>query len=243
MATSPLTSLYSNASSKAAAAANASSASGSAAANGSAGSAGGATQDMSNRFLTLLVAQMKNQDPLNPTDNSQVTSQIAQINTVTGINDLNDTLSKITGQIDTSQQLQASSLIGHKVLVPGSEVKVGSDGTATAFGVDLPADAAKMSISITDNAGNVVHKSEYTNQAAGVQSFQWDGKDASDAQVDPGKYTVNISATASDGSEIKVQPLDTGYVDGVVSGGSGTGAQLDLGPGGLVGLSDVYQIL
>lgn len=238
MATSPLTSLYSNASSKAAAAANANSAS-----TTSSGSAGAAdtTQNLSDRFLTLLVAQMKNQDPLNPTDNSQVTSQIAQINTVTGINSLNDTLGKITGQIDTSQQLQASSLIGHKVLVPGNDVKVGSDGTATAFGVDLPADAKKMSITITDDAGNVVHKSEYSDQAAGVQSFQWDGKDASDAQVDPGKYTVNISAQDSDGNDIKAQALDTGYVDGVVSGASGP--QLDLGPGGLVGLNNVYQIL
>ncbi|MGB7757778.1 MAG: flagellar hook assembly protein FlgD [Salinisphaera sp.] len=240
MATSPLTSLYSNAGSKAATAASATSAS--TGANASAG-ATSRTQNLSNRFLTLLVAQMKNQDPMNPTDNSQVTSQIAQINTVTGINNLNDTLGKITGQIDTSQQLQASSLIGHKVLVPGSEVKVGADGAATAFGVDLPADAAKMNITITDAAGNVVHKSEYSNQSAGVQSFQWDGKDASDAQVDPGKYTVNISATGSDGNAIKAQALDTGYVDGVVSGGSGTGAQLDLGPGGLVSLSDVYQIL
>lgn len=240
MSTSPLTSLYSNASSKAAAAAKTAAASGTASASGASSTTSNA-QDLSNRFLTLLVAQMKNQDPLKPTDNSQVTSQIAQINTVTGINNLNDTLGKITGQIDTSQQLQASSLIGHKVLVPGNEVKVGSDGTATAFGVDLPADAKKMSITITDNAGNVVHKSEYTDQAAGVQSFKWDGKDASGAQVDPGKYTINISAQDSKGNDIKAQGLDTGYVDGVVSGASGP--QLDLGPGGLVGLSNVYQIL
>lgn len=238
MATSPLTSMYANASSKAAAAA-ASAGSTATASGGSSASTG--SQDLSNRFLTLLVAQMKNQDPMNPTDNSQVTSQIAQINTVTGINNLNDTLGKITGQIDTSQQLQASSLIGHNVLVPGNEVKVGADGTATAFGVDLPSDAKKMSITITDAAGNVVHKSEYANQAAGVQSFKWDGKNASGAKVDPGKYTVNISATGSDGNAVKARALDTGYVDGVVSGASGP--QLDLGPGGLVGLSNVYQIL
>lgn len=235
MATDSLTSLYSSASSKAAAANTTSSTSSRGAA------AADRTQDLSKRFLTLLVAQMKNQDPLNPTDNSQVTSQIAQINTVTGINDLNDTLHQITGQIDTSQQLQASSLIGNKVLVPGNEVKVGDDGTATAFGVDLPSDAAKMSITITDDAGNIVHKSEYDNQAAGVQSFAWDGLDASDAQVDAGKYTVNISATDADGNAINAQALDTGYVDGVVSGASGP--QLDLGPGGLVDLDEVYQIL
>ncbi|HET7313502.1 flagellar hook assembly protein FlgD [Salinisphaera sp.] len=205
------------------------------------GAAVGRTQQLSERFLTLLVAQMKNQSPLNPTDNSQITSQIAQINTVAGINDLNATLSQITGQIDTSQQLAASALIGHKVLVPGRAVKVGDDGTATPFGVDLPADAAKMSITITDDAGNVVHKSEYKNQPAGVQSFAWDGHDASDVQVDAGKYQVNISATDAEGNSIDARVLTTGYVDGVVAGGSGP--QLDLGPGGLVDLDNVYQIL
>ncbi|RJS95172.1 flagellar hook assembly protein FlgD [Salinisphaera sp. Q1T1-3] len=234
-----LTSLYSSPGSKAAA--DAASRTPHTRSDSTSTSAGQRTQDLSNRFLTLLVAQMKNQDPLNPTDNSKVTSQIAQINTVTGINDLNDTLNQINGQIDKSQQLQASALIGHQVLVPGQGVKVGDDGTATAFGVDLPKNAAEMSITITDDAGNVVHKSDYANQPAGVQSFSWDGKDPSDAKVDPGRYKVNITAIDSQGEAIKARPLETGYVNGVVAGQSGP--QLDLGPSGLIALDDVYQIL
>lgn len=213
----------------------------SAGASNSSNSANQRTQDLSERFLTLLVAQMKNQDPLNPTDNSQVTSQIAQINTVTGINDLNDRLSQITGQIDTSQQLQASSLIGNKVLVPGDKVKVGEGGEATPFGIDLGGDAAKVKITLTDDAGNVVHQSEYENQPAGIQSFDWNGKDASDSVADPGSYHLNVTAEDADGEPVEVQGLATGLVNGVVSGDSGP--QLDLGPDGLVSLDDVYQIL
>lgn len=199
------------------------------------------SQDLSQRFLTLLVAQMKNQDPLNPADNSEVTSQIAQINTVTGINNLNHRLAQITGQIDTTQQLQASALIGKKVLVPGDTIKVGDEGAATPFGINLGGDAAKVSITITDNSGEVVYQSNYQDQPAGAQSFQWDGKDASGAQVDPGGYQIHVSAEDEQGDPVASKPLATGYVDGVVSGESGP--ELDLGPNGLVGLDSVYQIL
>jgi flagellar basal-body rod modification protein FlgD len=211
------------------------------------------TENMSNQFLKLLVTQMQNQDPLNPMDNAQVTSQIAQINTVSGINDLNNQLAKINGKIDTSQQLQASKLIGHEVLVPGNKIRVGDKGAATPFGVDLPANAAKVKITITDDAGTVVHQSTQSHLKAGVQSFSWDGKDANSKPVDAGSYTVNIQAEDADGKSIKAKPLATGYVDGVVSAGSSdssassgaadSGPRLDLGPSGLVPLRDVYQIL
>jgi flagellar basal-body rod modification protein FlgD len=199
------------------------------------------TQNLSNQFLKLLVAQMQNQDPLNPMDNSQVTSQIAQINTVSGINDLNNQLAKINGQINTSQQLQASALIGHEVLVPGDQVRVGKQGAATPFGIDLPQDAAKVTVTITDDMGTVVHQSAHSDLKAGVQSFSWDGKDANAKPVDAGSYTVSIQAEDAAGQPIKVKPLATGYVDGVVS--SADVPQLDLGPDGLVSLQAIYQII
>ena len=74
---------------------------------------------MANRFLTLLVTQLQNQDPLNPLDNAQVTSQLAQLSTVNGINKLNDTMSGLVASFGASQYLQASNLVGHDVMVPG----------------------------------------------------------------------------------------------------------------------------
>src|SRR5690606_7689484 len=82
------------------------------------------TQD---RFLTLLVTQLRNQDPLNPMDNAEVTSQIAQLSTVNGINQLNNTLLALSGQMNVSQSMQAANLIGKAVLVPGDKIRLGSD--------------------------------------------------------------------------------------------------------------------
>src|SRR5215470_2380597 len=84
----------------------------------------------SDRFLKLLVAQMNNQDPLNPLDNAQVTSQMAQINTVTGINGLNDTVNQLLGQFTRLESLQAAQLTGRSVLVPGNSLTLPADGKA-----------------------------------------------------------------------------------------------------------------
>jgi flagellar basal-body rod modification protein FlgD len=92
-----------------------------------------ATQD---RFMKLLITQMKNQDPLNPLDNAQVTSQLAQLSTVTGIDKLNATMGTLKDSYQSSQALQATSLIGHGVLVPGNTTKL-ADGKAV-LGMDLP---------------------------------------------------------------------------------------------------------
>lgn len=83
--------------------------------------------DLQNQFLTLLVAQLKNQDPTNPMDNNQLVSQLAQLNTVSGIEKLNTTLGSISGQINNNQSIQATTLIGHGVMVPGNEILVGND--------------------------------------------------------------------------------------------------------------------
>ena len=211
------------------------------AANASKSAAEKRADKMSEQFLTLLVAQMKNQTPTKPMDNSQLTSQIAQINTVSGINDLNTTLAKINGQIDTSQQLQASALIDHRVLVKGNEIGVGAKGDATPFGLDLASSAQNVALTITDDAGTVVHRSTYKDQPAGTQSFSWDGKDAAGKRVGAGSYHVAIEATDADGATVSATPLMMGLVNGVVAGDAGP--QLDLGPKGLVALADVRQIV
>ena len=105
-----------------------------------------AADDPQDRFLKLLVTQMKNQDPLNPLDNAQVTSQLAQISTVNGIEKLNTTLQAMANGFTAGQSLQAAGMIGHNVLVPGSALQLtGGNG---AFGVDLaqPADDVKVTI-------------------------------------------------------------------------------------------------
>src|SRR4051812_35941700 len=81
-------------------------------------------QGQTDKFMTLLVTQLKNQDPLNPMDNAQLTSQLAQLQTVTGVNKLNETLNTLKASYQSSEAMQATSLIGHGVLVEGSKVSL-----------------------------------------------------------------------------------------------------------------------
>lgn len=197
--------------------------------------------DLQNHFMTLLVTQLKNQDPLNPMDNSQMTSQLAQINTVSGIQDLNTTLKSINGQINAGQSLQAAALIGKGVLVPGDRVLVGSDGTTTPFGLELGAAADDVQISITDGSGKVVRSFDLGALQAGTQSFTWDGKLSDGSQAPQGAYTVSIKAV-SGGQAVDVTGLNYALVTGISTGQNGP--LLDLG--GItnqVGLGDVRQIL
>lgn len=79
---------------------------------------GSNASDLQGSFLTLLVAQLKNRDPTNPMQNNELTTQLAQISTVSGIEKLNTTLGSVSGQINSAQSLQAASLIGHGVMIP-----------------------------------------------------------------------------------------------------------------------------
>src|SRR4051812_28080749 len=103
---------------------------------------------MQDKFMTLLVTQMKNQDPLNPMDNAQVTSQLAQLSTVTGIDKLNSTVEALKGSYQTSQTLQATSMIGHGVLVPGSATTL-VEGKAL-MGIEMSSPADKVQVTIRD---------------------------------------------------------------------------------------------
>ncbi|MGM3174053.1 flagellar hook assembly protein FlgD [Dickeya lacustris] len=200
---------------------------------------GSSSADLQNSFLTLLVAQLKNQDPTNPMDNNQLVSQLAQLNTVSGIEKLNTTLGSISTQINSTQSVQAASLIGRGVLVPGSSVLVGNS-TTTPFGVELESAAENVAVSITDSTGKVVRSIDLGALSAGVHAYSWDGK-ASDGSAAPdGSYTISVSATAN-GTQKTVQGLNYAYVNGVVN--SSSGALLDLGLKGQSTLDSVRQIL
>lgn len=201
---------------------------------------GSNANDMQNNFLTLLVAQLKNQDPTNPMDNSQLTSQLAQISTVSGVEKLNTTLGKISGQIDNSESLQTASLIGHGVMVPGGKILVGKDATTTQFGMDLEQSATQVMAIIKDRSGLVVDSLDLKAQTAGVHLFQWDGKQADGTAVAEGAYTVEFSASNEQG-KIAVQPLNYAKVSGLIREQGNN--LLDLGTFGTAPFSSVRKVL
>lgn len=202
--------------------------------------------DLQSSFLTLLVAQLKNQDPTNPMENNELTSQLAQINTVSGIEKLNTTLGAISGQIDNSQSLQASTLIGRGVMIPGTTVLAGSSGeegagvSTTPFGVELQQAAEKVTVTISDKDGQVVRTIDIGALGAGIHSFTWDGTLSDGTTAANGSYSVAVSAS-NGGTQLVAQPLQFALVQGVIRGNNGN--TLDLGTYGTTTLDEVRQII
>jgi len=194
----------------------------------------GATED---RFLKLLVTQLKNQDPLNPLDNAQITSQMAQLSTVSGIEKLNTTLQSLAASFAATQSMQATSMIGHGVLVPGSAINLKA-GAAVA-GVELAQPADKVIVSIHNAAGNILQQVDIGAQAAGVAAFQWDGATNNGTAAD-GAYTFSVNATRG-GQKVGASPLAFGLVAAVAP--TAQGAMLSIGGLGNVAYSDIKQVV
>ncbi len=128
-------------------------------------------QEQSDRFMKLLVAQMQNQDPLNPMDNAQVTTQMAQISTVSGLEKLNTTVSGLNSQFVQMQAMQSAALIGHDVAVEGNALRV-QDGTGDG-GFELSSEAKNVKIEIRNAAGATIGTVEMTDVAAGRHDFSY----------------------------------------------------------------------
>lgn len=161
--------------------------------NGQKNSTTNSVDNAQDRFMTLLVTQMKNQDPLNPMDNAEVTSQMAQLSTVTGIDKLNNTLELLISDVQAGQSYQASSMIGHSVLSPGNEIITSGEGGF--FGADLPIGADKLTVTIKDVAGNVVRTLDLGKQNAGTAPLSWDGFTNDGSVAKSGSYQFELEAT------------------------------------------------
>ncbi|NMM28514.1 MAG: flagellar hook assembly protein FlgD [Glaciimonas sp.] len=192
----------------------------------------------SDRFMKLLVAQMKNQDPLNPLDNAQVTSQLAQLSTVTGIDKMNATLESLIGSYQSSQSLQAAGMIGHSVIVPGNTVSL-SNGKAV-LGVELASPADSVVVSIKDASGKVVNTMSLGAMDAGFSPLAWDGVGTDGAAMANGTYKFEVLATRA-GQGVVATALAVGDVASVST--STKGVSLNLPGIGSVALTDVRQIL
>lgn len=196
------------------------------------------SSDTSTNFLNMLITQLKNQDPLNPMDNAQVTSQLAQINTVTGIQQMNTTMKGLVDTFASGQTMQAAGMIGKTVLTTGKDMQL-YQGVGVA-GVQLDSAADQVDISIIDKTGAVVAKETIKDKAAGSFTFAWDGKKTDGTAAADGDYTFAVTATQG-GNKVTSTALKAGMVSAVVLGK--TGFQLDLGTGTNINFSDIKQIL
>lgn len=215
-----------------------------------AGASGTTNADSEKRFLKLLVTQLNNQDPLNPMENAELTSQLAQMSTVSGIEQLNATLSGLVSQTGSSQVLQAASLIGYAVLSPGNAlslemVKDETTGVESPrevpFAVELPAKGATdVTVTITDANGNKVRTMELGALGEGANGVKWDGKNDAGEVVAEGNYQFTVTAVGA-GTTVKAEALTFTQVAAVKQGANGV--TLDLSTGKSISLSDVRMFL
>jgi flagellar basal-body rod modification protein FlgD len=165
--------------------------------------------DASDRFLKLLVTQMQNQDPLNPMDNAQVTSQMAQINTVNGIDKLNTTVQSLNSQFLQMQSLQSATLVGRDVWVQGSKLAMQADGTSQAA-FDLGGAADHVKVEVLSPSGQVVDTVNLGAETEGRHSFSWSKAGVTDTSG----LSFRVTAT-SGAASVPVKPLMLDKVDSV----------------------------
>ncbi len=192
---------------------------------------------LEDRFLTLLVTQMQNQDPLNPMENAELTSQLAQINTVKGIAGLNATLDKLLTSYSDALSMQSAALVGKNVLSAGNKLSLTEAGAIG--GVNLAGVADQVTVTITSAAGAKVAEQKLGAQEAGVIDFYWDGKDLDGNAVAAGDYKFTVNAT-QDGKKVDATALQFGTVSALVR--TASGFQLEIPGIGQVDFGSVQQI-
>lgn len=191
-----------------------------------------------NEFLELLVAQLNNQNPLEPQENGEFIGQLAQFSTVEGVEKLNSSMETILSGYQSSQALQASSLVGRKVIVPSDKAVVDTAETFKAS-LMLPVSSNNVFVNVYDGTGAVVNRISMGQQEAGNISFMWDGKDAGGNTVPPGTYKFEAQATY-DGETKALYTMLPANVDSVTLGGNEL--MLNLAGLGSVPLSQVQVI-
>lgn len=191
-------------------------------------------------FMKLMIAQMQNQDPTNPMDNSQFLAQLAQFSTTSGIQEMQKSFSDLAGSLQSYQALQASGLVGRAVLVT-SDTAYLPDGGSVYGQTTLDSSTTQLRVGVYDSSGQLVRTLDLGTSAAGTVSFKWDGLDDSGNAAPGGTYTLKAEALVGG----KTEALSTdvyAMVDSVNLSAANRGIELNLAGIGTVELSQVKQI-
>jgi len=164
-------------------------------------------------FLKLLVTQLENQDPLNPTENTEFVAQLAQFSSLEGIQNLNTSMSGMKGGIDALQEFGSASLIGRNATAEGSSFVYG--GSPRRLGFSLDADAASATLVITEPSGRVVREIELGSVKAGYGEAEWNGAASGGADSRHGLYSFAVEARGADNKAVGSKTFVNGTVTGV----------------------------
>jgi flagellar basal-body rod modification protein FlgD len=207
----------------------------------SAASASGGVTLGGTDFLTLMLAQLKNQDPTSPVDSNVFLTQLSQLSEVQGITQLNTSFTNLSSAITGSQATTASSLLGHTVLVPSSSATLATAGTSVAGAVAVPQTTSGVTVNISDSNKNIVQQINLGAQSSGIADFTWNGKESSGATAPAGTYTISAAVNGLTTGTV-VPTYVSGTIQSVTMGAGTSGMTVNVAGQGAVPLSDVVQI-
>ncbi len=195
-------------------------------------------------FFRLMIAQMRNQNPLNPMDNTKFLGELAQFSNLASQQKTQQTIEKLADSLISSQALQASSLVGRFVLVPGDQAYLPEGSNERFFGgaVELEATTDKLVVDIYSESGQLVQSLQLGRQAAGTVRFTWDGAGIDGNPLPAGNYRIVANAVID--GEIKAQDTAVvGPVESVTLGRNGQRSQVNVAGLGAVDINAVREIL
>ena len=190
-------------------------------------------------FLELMLAQLENQDPMEPMDNGEFLGQMAQFSTVSGIEEMTESMAALTETYATGQTLQSSQLVGQEVLIEDNTLELNAEDNASGV-FELEASSGDVKLDITDITGSVVQQIDLGSYSAGRHVFSWDGMNKDGNPMPPGKYTANVT-TLNDDSYESVPVLTSRIIDSVEFGAGGE-TKLNTKQGDDLTVSDIRQI-
>jgi len=201
--------------------------------------ASGTSELGKNEFMELMIAQMENQNPLEPQDNGEFISQLAEFSSLEEMTKMSTSIDGLSNQYQSSQALQASAMVGRTVLVPGSEAPGGSGGYMSGT-ILLPESTGSLKVSILNGSGELVDQFDLGQQVAGSIPFAWDGTNSKGEAMPYDEYTIKAEASQG-GTTTQMDTLLSAHVNSV-SIGTGGAISLNLSGMGAVPLENVREI-
>jgi flagellar basal-body rod modification protein FlgD len=168
-----------------------------------------------NDFLKLLVAQMKNQDPLKPQDNTQFVAELAQFSSLEQSMGINDRLDTLTLQSRGQSNAQVAGLVGQEATVKGSIVTIDGSGVGAPLTFTLSAKSAQTVVNIQNQSGDVIRTIDLGAHNAGLVQIQWDGRNTAGIVQPKGSYSIAVKANDKDGAAVSVDQNTTAIVSGI----------------------------
>lgn len=191
-------------------------------------------------FLSLMIAQLRNQDPMKPMENGEFIGQMAQFSTVSGIGEMTRSVAELSDTYRASQTLSAAGIVGRTVLAEGDRGSLPAGG-ALEGAIEVPMSTPAAHLRVYDASDTLVRQVPLGEQRPGLVDFGWDGTRTDGTPASPGQYTVRAAIATPDG-ELEVPVFVASRVQSITLDGNGSNALLDTDSGALIRLSDVKVI-